>query len=102
LVKTVKIFGKLWKFRRGRVRECYGVAHGVESGAPVASPSDMTNREIVIDPGLTGEKELEIILHEVLHAADWHRSEEWVAQISRDTARILTRLGYRKEAESSG
>jgi hypothetical protein len=53
-------------------------------------------KEIRICTGLGEQKELETVLHEVLHAADWHKTEEWVEQVARDQTRLLWRLGYRK------
>ena len=46
-----------------------------------------------------GERHLEIVLHELLHAADWHKDEEWVHQVAKDLARGLVRLGYRRVTE---
>lgn len=44
---------------------------------------------------LTGERLLEVIIHEFLHAADWSKDEEWVERVAADLARFLWRLGYR-------
>jgi len=63
------------------------------------SPSE-TNKGIRICSKLKGEKQLEIILHECLHASDWHKDEEFIIEQSRDLARILWRLGYRKKDDS--
>ncbi len=41
--------------------------------------------------------ELETLIHECLHASDWSKSEEKVTRIARETARLLWRLGYRRE-----
>ena len=55
------------------------------------------NRSICIDKKLTGEKRVEIILHECLHFCDWWRDEMFVEVVAHDLTRILTRL-YGKEA----
>jgi hypothetical protein len=96
LVKRLTILGKHWRFVRRRLREYHGFVNGVGPDNP-ASSTDLTRREIVVDASLRGESELRFILHEFLHAADWHKSEEWVDQVSSDAARFLTRLGYRKD-----
>ena len=44
---------------------------------------------------LTGERKLDVIIHEMLHAADWHKDEEWVESVASDIARALWRMGYR-------
>lgn len=98
MVKRLTILGKQWRFSRRRLKTHFGFVTGTGPDAP-ASSHDMTNREIVVDSTLRGESELRFILHEFLHAADWHKSEEWVDQVSNDAARFLTRLGYRKESK---
>ena len=94
MVKRLTILGKHWRFVRRRLRRYHGFVNGVGPENP-ASSTDLTRREIVVDSSLRGESEPRFILHEFLHAADWHRSEEWVDQVSSDAARFLTRLGYR-------
>lgn len=98
MVKRLTILGKSWRFERRRLKRYYGFVTGTWPCAP-ASSTDIKNREIVVDSTLRGESELRFILHEFLHAADWHKSEEWVDQVSSDAARFLTRLGYRKESK---
>ena len=51
-------------------------------------------KRIRIRRSLRGETRLDTIIHEVLHAADWSKDEEWVGQTATELARILTRLGY--------
>jgi len=40
---------------------------------------------------------LETAIHEALHACDWSASERKVTGAGKDIARLLWRLGYRKE-----
>ena len=40
---------------------------------------------------------LETVIHEALHACNWHASEEKVDVTARDVARFLWRLGYRRK-----
>ena len=49
---------------------------------------------VSIRPGLPRSRELEIIIHELLHAADWYKDEEWVEDAGNDIAKILVALGY--------
>ena len=59
-------------------------------------PPDTPGKRIAVRANLTGERRLEVLLHELLHAANWDQfSEEWVSELARDLARILWRSGYR-------
>ena len=44
---------------------------------------------------LRGEERLEVLIHELVHAASWHIDETFVEQFARDAARALWRVGYR-------
>ena len=48
-------------------------------------------KTIRVDDRLKGRELLETLLHEMLHAADWHKQEEWVERVSADIARVLWR-----------
>lgn len=52
-------------------------------------------KKIVIDKSIVGEKRIEILIHEMIHATNWTIDEECVADSARDIARILWKLGYR-------
>lgn len=54
------------------------------------------NKKIRVNKKLSGEPLLDTLLHEMLHAADWQKDEEWVEETAADIARVLTKLGYRK------
>jgi len=54
-------------------------------------------RKILIKSDLTGEDRLDTLLHEILHAADWYKDEEWICRCATDSARILTKLGYHSD-----
>jgi len=54
---------------------------------------------IRITTELYSKAELEALLHETLHASDWSKSEEIVSRIAKEQARLLWRLGYRRQAE---
>lgn len=53
-------------------------------------------RAIRILSSLRGEERLEVLLHEMLHAAGWHIDEGFVEQFARDAAKVLTKLGHTK------
>lgn len=52
-----------------------------------------------IRPGLKNRRKLEIILHELLHAADWAKDEEWVTETAEGMSKVLWNLGYRPTKE---
>lgn len=81
----VSILGKRWRVRFCRLTSISG---------DCSSPTDV-NKEIRIDNRLKGEEQLEILIHEFRHAADWGRDESFVAREAKDLARMLWRLGYR-------
>jgi len=54
------------------------------------------HKQIRISDKLEGEEELEVIIHELRHAASWHVDEDYITREARDIARVLWRLGYRR------
>jgi hypothetical protein len=84
----LKIRGKVWEFVRVPMKETDGLCD-----APT-----VPGKKIKVDSRLHGERELEVIIHEVLHAAHWDLSEEAVDEAARDLARALWRIGYKHEA----
>jgi len=83
----VRILNKYYTLKRPRLR---GSVHGY-CDAPT-TPS----KAILIDKKLNNQQELEIILHECLHAGLWFVCESVVERLAADLARILYRQGYRK------
>jgi len=87
------ILGKRWRlvFVRfpslGRRRSKDG-----ECDAP-----DSPNKKIRIGKHLHNRPRrlLEVIIHECLHAADWHKDDAWVETVSEDVAKILWAQGFR-------
>jgi hypothetical protein len=84
----ITILGKRWnlKITSKLSRDCRGECE----------PPDSARKEIRIRSSLKGEELLEVICHETLHAADWHKDESWVTQVAADLAKILTKVGFRK------
>lgn len=81
----VNILGKRWQLRFTPLRKNYGAC----------DPPEVAAKEIVIDSTTRGRKRLDTLLHEMLHAANWHLDEEFVTQCAADMAKVLWRLGYR-------
>jgi len=54
------------------------------------------NKTIRISNSLLPQEELEVTIHEALHAADWYKDEEWITPVADDIARLLYNLGWRK------
>ena len=59
------------------------------------APHD-TSKTIKIENGLPEQDSLRVAIHEIWHAADWHKDEAYIDRASTDMARILWRLGWRK------
>jgi hypothetical protein len=59
-------------------------------------PPGTSKAKIRIRKGLSQAETLEVIIHELLHAANWHMSEEWVTETAQDISKVLTRLGYKR------
>lgn len=83
----VKLNSQYWNY----------VKQKLESGkrGEVDSPST-PNKTIYIDPKLVDEEELEVNIHEAMHALDWTKDEHYVTEHAKELARYLWRLGYRK------
>lgn len=84
--ETFTLNGQRWRLRFCRLPK--GV-HGE------CDPPDTPNKEIRISDRLTGEAQLDAILHEVEHAYHWRQFDEgYVDKSATEKARLLTRLGY--------
>ena len=66
------------------------------TGGECDSP-DTKGNEIRISTDLQREEELEVGIHELLHASDWSKDEEWVEEIAQDISNVLMRLGWKKD-----
>ena len=81
----VQILGKRWQLR---------FAPNM-AGRGDCEPPTQPNKAIRISSTLADEERLEVLLHELLHAAGWHIDESFVERFATDAARVLWRLGYR-------
>ena len=87
ITMRITILNKRWKLVR---RHTGPVADGH------CDPPNAPHKQISVHSGLRGERELEVFIHEMMHAADWSKDEDWVRDLSQDMAKVLWRLGYRK------
>lgn len=60
---------------------------------------DLHGRSIKIRKSLRGERQLEVVIHELLHGCHWDLDEQAITETAEDLARVLYRLGYRKSTE---
>lgn len=80
----IRIRKRWWKLLRGRM------SHEDDGQCYPAS------REIIIRSNLRGERELDVLIHELLHASYGDLDEGAVEEAASDIARVLWREGYRK------
>lgn len=59
----------------------------------------MADRTIRIRKSLRGERQMEVIIHELLHGCHWDLDEQAITETAEDVARVLWRLGYRKHVD---
>ena len=83
----IKVGGKYWKLIFKKLRGDY---------LGKCDSPDTTDKKIRISKELEGVEELDVTIHELLHAADWYKDEEWVAQTATELSCILWKLGWRK------
>lgn len=82
--KSIMIRGQRFQVRR-RARV---LVNDVEVDGS-CDPADRKPRFILISEGLTKERELDVFIHEMLHAAVWDLDETAVEQTATDIARAL-------------
>ena len=84
---------KRFKFSKGWFRIVHETIDGI-----CLTPDDPDDppppREISIRDTITGQRLLETLIHEALHA-EGEDSEEWVTPAAANLARFLWRYGYR-------
>jgi hypothetical protein len=85
-VMQVRMLGKRWRLR---------LVPNLGANRGDCDPPERPGKEIRIAAGLRGEERLEVLVHELVHAAGWHIDEAFVERFARDVARVLWRLGYR-------
>jgi hypothetical protein len=83
----IKVGGKYWELSFRKMRGDY---------LGRCDAPDTHGKKIRISKDLEKLEELDVILHELLHAADWHKDEEWVEQTASEISHVLWKLGWRK------
>ena len=58
--------------------------------------ADNIHKVIEVDPRLTEERRMCVMVHEALHLSDWEIPEEKVTEMAEFIAPILWRHGYRR------
>lgn len=86
--KTIYLRNKRYKFIRTKLlpKDCWGICD---------DPTGV-NCKIKIDRNLRGMKELEITVHEMLHACFWDIDEKVIKEVGNDISQALWKFGYRK------
>lgn len=87
LPDRIKVMGRMWLLREVNAKNYRGEC----------DPPDKTRKEIRIKQRMGSEETMEVLLHEMIHAAGWHIDESFVEAFAADAARILTKCGYRRE-----
>lgn len=93
------MLGRIWRLvmlPRARVAHLHGGRGSSDLHGFTENPKTKRKR-IIVASDLTERDELETVIHEMLHAADWSKDEEWVTEAGADIARALWRLGWRKQ-----
>ena len=83
----IKIGGKYWKLIFSKLRGDY---------LGKCDAPDTNDKKIRISKNLEEVEELDVLIHELLHAADWYKDEEWVERTASEIAKVLWKLGWRK------
>jgi len=87
----IKLLGKRWRIERPR-----SITRDGEPQHGECDPPTTPGKAIRIVSYVKDRVELETYLHEMLHAATWDMSEEWVEETAHDLSVALWRLGYRR------
>ena len=90
--RAITIRGQRFQLRRLKKIVVDGVACDGK-----CDPLDCTPRVIAVKNDLDGERELDVFIHEMLHAALWDLDESAIEETATDIAHVLfTKLGYRR------
>ena len=88
----IRVLNRFWNLRFAP-----NLANRGDCDAP-----DKPGKEIRVSSSLRGEERLEVVVHELVHAAGWHIDEGFAEQFAGDVARVLWRLGYRDQTTTKG
>ena len=107
----IKLLHKLWelvfvapsklrgnkriKRRTGTVRLPHEEAEDVVRGD--CDDPESKRKQIRVADNLPMQEEMEVVIHECLHACDWWKDEVWIGLVAEDVAHVLVkRLGWIK------
>lgn len=88
--------GKVWKYVRSKFNR--KADWDGKCDAPDTAAND---RLIQVCESLKGKRELDVNIHEMLHACCWYLDEKIVRKSATDIANALWQLGYRKTSDAS-
>lgn len=92
----IKILGKVWNLRFIDARKLPDALGACES-------PDSPQKEILVRKNLQGVEMLDVLIHEMLHAADWTKDEQdWIEPVATSIADALWKLGYRRKGHDDG
>lgn len=87
--RTVELNGVKWKLLfTNRM-------YHKDDGACADPTNVLKDRKIRVRKSLEGKRKLIVLLHELLHAADWSKDESWVEKIAEDIGQIVWDSGFR-------
>lgn len=88
----IKVMGKMWNLSFPRL--------DITKHRGLCDPPNLPNKSIKVACQLKDEESLEVLVHELIHSSGWSLlSEDYVSEFSRDLARVLWRLGYRRNQD---
>jgi len=87
-VRSVNLRGKVYKLTKSGSISKDTRGYCTDIGQP--------NKRICLDSKRNGEEELEVWIHEFLHACFWDMDETAIEETAADISHALWRLGYRK------
>lgn len=102
--KSCSVAKKTTKSKKKHVVKLRGKSYRIEKTGKVGSKlwgyctdPKFTNRLIKIHKTLENDDELEILIHEMLHACFWDLDEEVISEVGKDLSKALWKMGYRKK-----
>jgi len=107
----IKILKKIWNLKfvpRKDIPGCDGVTvvpnadecgtRGCSKDKPCKLCSNLNVYDIAIYNKLDDKEQLKILIHEMLHAADEYKTEDWVTTVAEDITEVIWKIGYRLES----
>lgn len=96
----IKILGKVWNLLFVPASELTARGKSTTDRGDCEHPTKKGKRIRVLK-GMDPLEELEVVIHECLHAAEWNMDEDWVDATGGDIAKVLWKLGWRKQVDGN-